>query len=71
MDPDAMMPANPRGRELFIVDNSGENWKGVRHLGDWRAIASNFDIATGFVAELQVWFECCWGDGEDISEEDP
>jgi superfamily II DNA or RNA helicase len=33
---------------LFIVDNSDENWKGIRYLADWTEIADAFDIATGF-----------------------
>lgn len=36
------------GGELFIVDNSDEDWKGLRYLEDWTEIASAFDIATGF-----------------------
>jgi hypothetical protein len=34
--------------ELFIVDNSETEWKGLRYLQDWTEIASAFDIATGF-----------------------
>jgi hypothetical protein len=34
--------------ELFIVDNSESEWKGLRYLQDWTEIASAFDIATGF-----------------------
>ncbi len=36
------------GGEIFIVDNSDENWKGLKYLQDWTEIASAFDIATGF-----------------------
>ena len=36
------------GGELFIVDNSDTDWKGLRYLQDWTEIASSFDIATGF-----------------------
>ena len=36
------------GGELFIVDNSDENWKGIKYLQDWTEIASAFDIATGY-----------------------
>jgi len=36
------------GGELFIVDNSHENWQGIRYLQDWTEIASAFDIATGY-----------------------
>lgn len=28
----------PTGGELFIVDNSDENWKGLRYLGGWTEI---------------------------------
>jgi len=35
------------GGELFIVDNSESDWKGLRYLQDWTQIASGFDIATG------------------------
>src|SRR5437870_4661490 len=37
-----------KGGELFIVDNSETQWKGLRYLQDWTEIASAFDIATGF-----------------------
>lgn len=40
--------ASPRGGELFIVDNSDENWKGLKYLQDWTEISSAFDIATGY-----------------------
>lgn len=36
------------GGELFIVDNSDENWKGLRYLEEWTEVARQFDIATGF-----------------------
>lgn len=43
------MPDSPKsGGELFIVDNSDENWKGLKYLQDWTDIASAFDIATGY-----------------------
>lgn len=42
------MSAVSRGGELFIVDNSDSDWKGLRYLQDWTEIASAFDIATGF-----------------------
>ncbi|HNW07864.1 MAG: DEAD/DEAH box helicase family protein [Verrucomicrobia bacterium] len=42
------MSAASRGGELFIVDNSDTDWKGLRYLQDWTEIASAFDIATGF-----------------------
>ncbi len=36
------------GSELFIVDNSDEDWKVVRYLHDWCQLSKSFDIATGF-----------------------
>jgi superfamily II DNA or RNA helicase len=36
------------GSELFIVDNSDEDWKVVRYLHDWCQIAKGIDIATGY-----------------------
>lgn len=42
------MPTDSKsGGELFIVDNSESEWKGLRYLQDWTDIASAFDIATG------------------------
>lgn len=45
--PDSAKPAKSGG-ELFIVDNSDENWKGLKYLQDWTEIASAFDIASGY-----------------------
>ena len=42
------MTADPRGRELFIVDNSVSGWTGLRYLDEWSSIAKAFDIATGY-----------------------
>src|SRR6266576_1073753 len=36
------------GGELFIVDNSDSEWKGLKYLQDWTEIAKAFDIASGF-----------------------
>jgi superfamily II DNA or RNA helicase len=36
------------GSELFIVDNSDEDWKVRRYLNDWCQISKRFDIATGY-----------------------
>ena len=44
----APTPNAPTGGELFIVDNSEANWKGLRYLQEWTEIASAFDIATGY-----------------------
>jgi len=42
------MPTEPRGRDLFIVDNSVSGWTGLRYLEEWAGIAKSFDIATGY-----------------------
>ena len=36
------------GSELFIVDNSDEDWKVLRYLHDWCQISSALDVATGY-----------------------
>jgi len=36
------------GSELFIVDNSNENWKVLKYLRDWCQISKGIDIATGY-----------------------
>lgn len=36
------------GSELFIVDNSDEDWKVQRYLRDWCQLSKQFDIATGY-----------------------
>jgi len=36
------------GNDLFIVDNSDEEWKVVNYLAEWSGISSRFDIATGY-----------------------
>src|SRR5687768_5548994 len=36
------------GSELFIVDNSDEDWKVLRYLHDWCQLARGIDIATGY-----------------------
>jgi SNF2 family DNA or RNA helicase len=35
------------GSELFIVDNSDEDWKVLRYLHDWCQISKSIDCATG------------------------
>jgi hypothetical protein len=35
------------GSELFIVDNSDEDWKVLRYLHDWCQISKAIDCATG------------------------
>lgn len=48
--PKAKPPARPevRGQDLFIVDNSEDQWKAVRYLHDWCDIAKAMDVATGY-----------------------
>lgn len=36
------------GSELFIVDNSEEDWNVLRYLHDWCQISKSIDIATGY-----------------------
>lgn len=36
------------GSELFIVDNSADDWKALRYLRDWCQLSKSFDIATGY-----------------------
>ena len=36
------------GSELFIVDNSDEEWKCLRYLHDWCQISQSIDIASGY-----------------------
>ena len=36
------------GSELFIVDNSDQDWKVLRYLHDWCQISESIDVATGY-----------------------
>ncbi len=36
------------GADLFIVDNTDENWKVSNYLREWASISHQFDIATGY-----------------------
>lgn len=36
------------GSELFIVDNSTDDWKALRYLSDWCEISKQIDIAAGY-----------------------
>ena len=36
------------GSELFIVDNSEEDWKVLRYLRDWCGLSKAIDVATGY-----------------------
>jgi len=36
------------GSDLFIVDNSDNDWKVKNYLSEWADIAKSFDIATGY-----------------------
>jgi len=40
--------SNRTGSELFIVDNSADDWKALRYLHDWCQISKSIDIATGY-----------------------
>ena len=39
---------SPTGSELFIVDNSDDDWKVVRYLHDWCQLSKRIDVATGY-----------------------
>lgn len=36
------------GSDLFIVDNSDDDWKALRYLHDWCKYSKSIDIATGY-----------------------
>jgi len=36
------------GSELFIVDNSDDEWKVLRYLHDWCQLSKAIDIASGY-----------------------
>jgi hypothetical protein len=36
------------GSELFIVDNSYDEWKVLRYLHDWCQLSKAIDVATGY-----------------------
>jgi hypothetical protein len=36
------------GGDLFIFDNSGSGWTGLRYLQERTELADRFDIATGY-----------------------
>ena len=40
--------SSPTGSELFIVDNSDEDWKVLRYLRDWCQLSKSIDIATAY-----------------------
>ncbi|MGE0766238.1 MAG: helicase-related protein [Hyphomicrobiaceae bacterium] len=40
--------AQKAGSELFIVDNSDENWKVLQYLHDWCEISEAIDVATAY-----------------------
>ncbi len=42
------MKREPKGGDLFVVDNSVSGWTGLRYLQEWCDLAKSFDIATGF-----------------------
>ena len=41
-------PSSPSGSELFIVDNSDEEWKVKQYLHDWCQLSQAIDVATGY-----------------------
>jgi len=36
------------GSELFIVDNSNQDWKALKYLHEWCQISKQIDVATGY-----------------------
>jgi len=40
--------SSPTGSELFIVDNSDDDWKVLRYLRDWCQLSKSIDIATAY-----------------------
>jgi superfamily II DNA or RNA helicase len=40
--------SRPQGGDLFIVDNSDQDWKVCRYLQDWADLAQSLDVATGY-----------------------
>lgn len=40
--------ATKSGNDLFVVDNSDEDWKVLNYLAEWSEISHKFDIATGY-----------------------
>lgn len=36
------------GSELFVVDNSEDDWKALRYLKDWCGLSKAIDVATGY-----------------------
>jgi len=44
----APKPSSPSGSELFIVDNSDEEWKVKQYLHDWCQLSQAIDVATGY-----------------------
>jgi phosphatidylserine/phosphatidylglycerophosphate/cardiolipin synthase-like enzyme len=47
--PNLIAEPHPRtGSDLFIVDNTDEDWKVLRYLKEWCPLAKSIDIATGY-----------------------
>jgi hypothetical protein len=42
------MNEDPKGGDLFIVDNSISGWTALRYLTEWAELAKSFDVATGY-----------------------
>ena len=36
------------GGDVFIVDNSDDDWKVAQYLAEWAKLSHTFDIATGY-----------------------
>ena len=36
------------GSELFIVDNSDDEWQALRYIRDWCQISSGIDVASAY-----------------------
>ena len=55
------------GSELFIVDNSDQDWKVLQYVKEWCELSQSIDIATGFfeIGALlglgSQWFPRCLG----------
>ena len=42
------MSAERSASELFIVDNSDDDWKVLAYLQDWCDLSEKIDVATGY-----------------------
>lgn len=44
-----MAETSKSGSDLFIIDNSDQDWKVRSYLSDWCELSKAIDIATGFL----------------------